>query len=99
MVMKHLYIKNQFGGRGQAVLITGGLIGAAGIQEVVMADTDTMVAVTAVEDIGAGLARGAVAVVADLVAVEAEVDSVVEAVVAAAAVEEVVVADIVKKSI
>jgi hypothetical protein len=98
MVMKHLYIKNQFGGRGQAVLITGGLIGVAGILEVVMADTDTMVADMVVEDIGVGLARGEEVVVVDLV-VEAVVE-VVEAVVEA--VEEVAEAEVaadVKKSI
>jgi hypothetical protein len=88
-MMKHLYIKRVFGGLGLVDHIIGGHIGEDGTLEVVMADMDTMVADTVVEDIGLAVVLGAVveeveiveglveAVAVDLVVVE-EADLVVE---------------------
>jgi hypothetical protein len=98
MVMKHLSHLNITGFRGQVALITTGHIGADGIMVAAVADTVIMAAVMAVEDIGAGLARGAVGAEVDLV--EVVVVDLVEVVVADL-VEEAVVeeADLVEEAV
>ena len=95
MVMKHLSLLNITGFRGQVALITTGHIGADGIMVAAVADTVIMAAVMAVEDIGAGLARGAVGAEVDLV--EVVVVDLVEVVVADLV--EVVVADLVEEAV
>ena len=103
MVMKHLSLLNITGFRGQVALITTGHIGADGIMVAAVADTVIMAAVMAVEDIGAGLARGAVGAEVDLVEVvvvdlvEVVVVDLVEVVVADLV--EVVVADLVEEAV
>ena len=98
MVMKHPSLLNITGFRGQVALITTGHIGADGIMVAAVADTVIMAAVMAVEDIGAGLARGAVGAEVDLV--EVVVVDLVEVVVADL-VEEAVVeeADLVEEAV
>jgi hypothetical protein len=91
MAMKHLYTKKAFGGLGLVDPITGGLIGAVGIQEAVTAVMDTMAADTEAEDIGAVPVLGVEAVEEDSVVVAA-VDSVEVVVVDSV---EVVVVDLV----
>ncbi len=103
--MKPLYIKEAFGGLGQAALITGGHTGVAGIQAVVMAVMDTGEVAEVILIIGVVLDLGVGVDAADLVVLHEVAEDLVE--VEAVAVEvvdvevEVAVVDVeaVKKSI